>query len=511
MFSILYTGFQMMLTPSVFMLITAGTVLGVIFGAMPGVSASMAVALALPFAYEMAPETAVGFLAAVYSASITGGGITAILYRVPGTPSSAPTILDGYPMAQKEGAGKALGFSLIASSAGGMIGALAMVLICMQLSAVARRLGYAELFAIGILGLCLLPCLDRRNIVKTMISVLLGLLLACMGMDPFLKTPRFAWSGSVFFSEIEMIPVMIGLFVTAEVFKQTEKHKKPGKAGKNKDKKVQTGADKRTKTVFPGAEDLWNTRLTMLRSSFVGLIVGILPGAGATIASFLSYAIEKRMSKNPERLGTGVSEGIVASEAANNAATAGSMVPLLSFGIPGGNAAAIMMTILLVKGVQVGPYLLEVWPEYLSSVFSAMFLTNILMVIVAAVMVRGFEKLFRMPYSVLGPVILVLAAAGAYGLNQSMRDVLLMAGAGIFGYLFIRLGYNSAALVLGLVLGQESEMNLRLAYVLSGQSLAGVFSNPATAVILAGSAGMLAYSFWKEAAAEKTEESSAKK
>ena len=271
MFSILYTGFHMILTPSVFLLITAGTVLGVIFGAMPGVSASMAVALALPFAYGMAPETAVGFLAAVYSASITGGGITAILYRVPGTPSSAPTILDGYPMAQREGAGKALGFSLIASSAGGMIGALAMVLICLQLSAVARRLGYAELFAIGVLGLCLLPCLDRGNIVKTMISVLLGLLLACMGMDPFLKTPRFAWSESVFFSEIEMIPVMIGLFVAAEVLKQTEKQRKSGKAGKS--------MEKRTKTVFPGAEELWETRLTMLRSSLVGLAVGILPGA----------------------------------------------------------------------------------------------------------------------------------------------------------------------------------------------------------------------------------------
>lgn len=264
--------------------------------------------------------------------------------------------------------------------------------------------------------------------------------------------------------------------------------------------------EKRTKTVFPGAEELWETRLTMLRSSLVGLAVGILPGAGATIASFLSYAIEKRMSRHPEQMGTGLPAGIVASEAANNAATAGSMVPLLSFGIPGGNAAAIMMTILLVKGVQVGPTLLEVRPEYLSSVFSAMFLTNIVMVIVAAVMVRGFEKLFQMPYSVLGPVILVLAAAGAYGLNQSMRDVLLMAGAGIFGYLFIRLGYNSAALVLGLVLGQESEKNLRLAYVLNGQSLASVFSKPVTAVILAGSAGMLAYSFWKGAAAKKAKE-----
>ena len=489
------------LTPLVFMLITSGTILGLIFGAMPGVSASMAVALALPFAYKMAPQTAVGFLAAVYSASITGGGITAILWRIPGTPSSAPTVLDGYPMAQRGEAGKALGFSLIASAAGGMIGALAMVLLCPQLSAVARRLGYSELFAIGILGLCLLPCLDRGNIVKTMISVFLGLLLVCMGVDPIHKTHRFAWSGSAFFSEIEMIPVMIGLFVTAEVLKQTKKHKKSGKIGINREKK-----DNTKQTVFPGAEEIWNTRLTILRSSLVGLIVGIVPGAGSTVASFLSYAIEKRMSKYPERMGTGIAEGIVASEAANNAAAAGSMVPLLSFGIPGGNAAAIMMTILLVKGVPVGPSLIEVWPEYLSSVFFAMFLTNIVMVITAALTVRGFENLIRIPYSVLGPVIMILAAVGAYGLNHSMRDVLLMAGAGIAGYMFIRLGYNSAALVLGLVLGQECERNFRLAYMLSGGKISCVFSKPMTAVILTVCAGMLAYSFWKGAVTEKRKE-----
>ena len=198
-------------------------------------------------------------------------------------------------------------------------------------------------------------------------------------------------------------------------------------------------------------------------------------------------------------MGTGIAEGIVASEAANNAATAGSMVPLLSFGIPGGNAAAIMMTILLVKGVPVGPSLIEVWPEYLSSVFFAMFLTNIVMVITAALTVRGFENLIRIPYSVLGPVIMILAAVGAYGLNHSMRDVLLMAGAGIAGYMFIRLGYNSAALVLGLVLGQECERNFRLAYMLSGGKISGVFSKPMTAVILTVCAGMLAYSFWKGA------------
>ena len=226
MFSTLFTGLKIVLTPSTFLLITAGTILGVIFGAMPGVSASMAVALALPFAYAMNPVIAIAFLVAVYCASITGGGITAILFRIPGTPSSAPTTFDGYPMAQRGEAGKALGFSLVASAVGGLIAAFAMALISPQLSAVALKFGPSELFAVSFLGLSVLSCLDSGNIVKTLISGLLGLFLACVGMDPMLGIARFTWGNSTLLSGIEMIPVMIGLFAVTEVLKQTVKQKK---------------------------------------------------------------------------------------------------------------------------------------------------------------------------------------------------------------------------------------------------------------------------------------------
>ena len=225
MFSTLFTGLKIVLTPSTFLLITAGTILGVIFGAMPGVSASMAVALALPFAYAMNPVIAIAFLVAVYCASITGGGITAILFRIPGTPSSAPTTFDGYPMAQRGEAGKALGFSLVASAVGGLIAAFAMALISPQLSAVALKFGPSELFAVSFLGLSVLSCLDSGNIVKTLISGLLGLFLACVGMDPMLGIARFTWGNSTLLSGIEMIPVMIGLgmnpFINAQGFGRT--------------------------------------------------------------------------------------------------------------------------------------------------------------------------------------------------------------------------------------------------------------------------------------------------
>lgn len=497
MFDLLFTGLKIILTPSTFLLITAGTILGVIFGALPGVSASMAVALALPFAYAMNPVIAIAFLVAVYCASITGGGITAILFKIPGTPSSAPTTFDGYPMAQRGEAGKALGFSLVASAVGGMVAAFAMALISPQLSSIALKFGPSELFAVSFLGLSVLSCLDSDNIVKTLISGLLGLFLACIGMDPMLGIARFTWGSSTLLSGIEMIPVMIGLFAVTEVLKQT---------GKPRTKLESVSKDddgSKVKTVLPGFKEIWDTKATMARSSVLGTIVGILPGAGATIASFLSYAIEKKVSKRADKLGTGIADGIVASEAANNAATGGSMVPLLSLGIPGGNAAAIMMTALVIKGVQIGPLLVKTQPDYLASVFGSMFVTNIVMVIVAMAVAKVFAKILAVPYTILGPVIVMLATIGAYALKNNSGDVLLMATAGIIGYLFVKLKYNSAALVLGLVLGQMSESNFRRAYTLTNGSLATIFTKPITAVLMTACVIMLVYPLIKFALEKK--------
>lgn len=487
MFDLLGMGLKIILIPSTFLLITAGTILGVIFGAMPGVSASMAVALALPFAYAMDPVIAIAFLVSVYCASITGGGITAILFKIPGTPSSAPTTFDGYPMAQRGEAGKALGFSLVASAIGGLVAAFAMALVSPQLASIALEFGPSELFAVSFLGLSVLSCLDSDNIIKTLISGLIGLLLACVGMDPMLGISRFTWGSSTLLSGIEMIPIMIGLFAVTEVLKQTVKPKKL--------KPIDGESENSTKmkTVLPSVKEIWETKATMARSSALGTIIGILPGAGATIASFLSYAIEKKVSKHPEKLGTGIADGIVASEAANNAATGGSMVPLLSLGIPGGNAAAIMMTALVIKGVQIGPLLIKTQPQYLASVFGSMLITNIVMVIVAMAVAKVFAKILAIPYTILGPVIIMLATIGAYALKNNTGDVMLMAGAGIIGYMFVKLGYNSAALVLGLVLGQMSESNFRRAYTLSNGNLIEVFTKPITAVLMTACILMLIY------------------
>lgn len=482
MLDIITSGLAIALSPYTFMLIFGGTLLGVVFGAMPGVSASMAVALALPFSYAMDPPIAIAFLCSVFCASITGGGITAILFKIPGTPANAATTFDGYPMAQRGEAGKALGISLLCSAIGGFVSAFAMGMLAPQLSAVALQFGPDELFAISFLGLSVLSCLDQGNIVKTLISGLLGLWLACIGMDPLLGLPRFTWGNDILLSGVEMIPVMIGMFAVTEVVKQT-----------GKPRNTNNGQSCGTKTQLPSFMEFWHSKWVILRSSVLGTIVGILPGAGATIASFLCYTTEKKISKHPEQFGTGCVDGIAAAESANNAATGGSMVPLLSLGIPGGNAAAIMMSALAMQGVQMGPLLVRSQPEYLASVFGSMILTNILMVFISMAVAKVFAKILSIPYSMLGPVIIMLAAIGSYALKNNVGDVILMVGAGIFGYLFTKLKFSPAALILGLVLGTMCESNLRRAVMLANGNLFTAFSSPITIAILILCAILLFY------------------
>lgn len=483
MTGILLNGFQIIARPETFLLIFSGTILGVVFGAMPGVSASMAVALALPFSYAMEPVIAIAFLTSVFCSSITGGGVTAILFKIPGTPANAPTTFDGYPMAQRGEAGKALGISLVCSALGGLVSAFAMGLLAPQLSAVALKFGPGELFAVSFLGLSVLSCLDSGNIVKTLISGLIGLWMACIGMDPLLGIPRFTWGSDVLLSGVEMIPVMIGMFAVTEVVKQTVKPRSIEGMEKNRG----------VKTKIPKLSEFLKIKWVIIRSAVMGTIVGLLPGAGATIASFLSYTTEKKISKHPEKFGTGFEDGIAAAETANNAATGGSMVPLLALGIPGGNAAAIMMSALALQGVQMGPLLVRTQPDFLSSVFASMILTNILMVIIAIGVAKVFAKILSVPYSFLGPAIIMLAAIGSYALKNSTGDIVLMAAAGIFGYMLSKQGFSAAALILGLVLGNMCESNLRRAVKMTNGDVLAAFTSPITTPILLVCAVMFVY------------------
>ena len=486
---LLMMGLEVVFVPSTLILIFFATVLGVIFGALPGVSASMAVVLGLTFTYSMDPLTSIAFLVAIYCAAITGGGITAILFKIPGTPSSAPTTFDGHPMAQNGQPMKALSISLFTSAIGGIFAAVAMFLISPQLATAALKFGPSELFAVSFLGMSILTALDEGNVLKTLISGVLGLWLATIGMDPIRGIARFTWGSSTLLSGVEMIPVMIGMFAITQVLKETKSKSKienlDGPSSKSKDDKI----------ISP--KELWAMKDTIGRSGLIGTLVGILPGAGATIASFLSYTTEVKVSKHPETFGKGEPRGIAASETANNAATGGSMVPLLSLGIPGGNAAAIMMSALIMKGVQMGPLLIKTQPQYLSTVFIAMIVTNIVMVIVSFGVAKVFGKILSIPYSILGTIIILFSTIGSFSLQNNTGNVYLMVIAGVIGFAFSKFGFNNAALILGLVLGEMIESNLRRAIMIEEGNAAAVFMKPITAVLLTVSIISLLWPFIK--------------
>ena len=480
MLDLLSSGMAVVFAPKMFILIIFAVFLGTLFGALPGVSATMAVTLGIPFTYKMDAVSAIAFLVAIYCASITGGGMTAILFKIPGVPSSAPTTYDGYPMAQRGEAGKALGIQFICSAFGGMFAAICMLLLSPQLTQAALSFGPSELFAISFMGLSILTSLETDNICRTIISGLLGLLLACIGLDPLLGVPRLTFGTRFLTSGIEMIPVMIGFFAVTEVLKQTNKPAKLTAVGKE-------GSGMSAK--LPTAKEIWSLKGIIARCSVLGTVIGILPGAGATIASFLCYSTEQKISKTPEKFGTGCAEGIAAPETGNNAATGGSMVPLLSLGIPGGNAAAIMMSALVLKGVTMGPLLLVNQPQFLSATFASMFVSNIIMVFAAIIIAKIFVQVLKIPYAILGPTIIMMATIGAYATKNTSVDVIIMAISGLIGFVFVTCKFNSSAMILGLVLGTICESNLRRAFTIaSGDTLlqeAGqMLMRPVTGIIM---------------------------
>ncbi|MBQ9405003.1 MAG: tripartite tricarboxylate transporter permease [Synergistaceae bacterium] len=467
-------GFSVLMDPYTFMMVVFAIVVGTIFGALPGVSATMAVALGLPFTYSMQPIPAIVFLVAIYCSSITGGSITAILFKIPGVPSSAPTTFDGYPMAQRGEAGKALGIALGSSAIGGLVSALAMLTLSPQLTQAALSFSPSDIFAITFMGLSILTCLDSKNILRTLISGLLGLLLACVGQDPMYAVQRLTFGSGELIAGLEMIPVLIGIFAVTEVLKQTKK----------RDKLAADQGTASVNTKMPSFKEWWGIKWLLARCSVIGTIIGILPGAGATIASFLCYSSETKLSKYPEKFGTGIIDGVAASETANNAATGGAMVPLLSLGIPGGNAAAVMMSALVLKGVQLGPLLLVNQPQYLSATFASMVVTNILMVVVAIGIAKVFAQILAVPYSYLGPIIIMLAIIGSYATNMSIADVKIMAIAGVIGLIISACHFNSAALILGLVLGVICEGNFSRAYTISRANLVNMFARPVAGTLM---------------------------
>ena len=454
------------LNPDLIFLIFIGTLVGVLVGALPGLSSSMAIALLLPFTLYLEPIESIALMSALYCAGTFGGSITAILINAPGAPPAAATAFDGYPLAQRGEAGKALGISAISSAIGGIISVFALLFFAPLLARIAYSFGPPEYFALALFGISMLASIGSESPVKNIIGGLIGLLLATVGIDLMTGVERFTFGNPELYDGIDFIPVLIGLFAISELINQSLKINHDRLA-------LAINAVK-----LPTLKNLKKIKNTILRSSLIGTFIGVLPAEGSTMAAMIGYNEAKRWSANPEKFGTGEIEGIAGPEAANNAATGGAMVPTLALGIPGSATAAIILGGLQVQGLRPGPYLFEQQPDLLYGIFASMLIANILFIGIGLYGAKYLSRVSLIPIKILWPIVLCLCIVGAYGLEQSMVDVWIMLIAGIIGYILKNFGITPAPIIMGLVLGTLIETSLAQSLILFEGSWLGFFSRP---------------------------------
>lgn len=462
--------------PKALLVLFAGTVAGLIVGALPGLSSTMGVALAIPLTFGMDPKMGLMLLGAVYCSSVYGGSISAILLRTPGTDASIATTFDGFPMTQKGLAGKAIGMSTTASLAGGIVSAVALLFIAPPLAKIALKFGPSEYFLVGLFGLSVIVSLSSGSYLKGFLSAIFGLLIATTGMDNFTGFPRYIFGTDSLLDGIPILPALIGLFSLSQAIKLA--------AGSQKNivsSKDITISDR----ILPEKKDIQRTWLTILRSSIIGVIVGIMPAAGTSVAAFISYNEAKRASKDPDSFGKGNIEGVAAPEAANNAVTGGSLIPTLTLGIPGNAVSAVFIGGLTIQGLIPGPNLFIKYGEITYTLMVSLFLANIMFWVVGMAFARQFVKVLKVPNLVLAPVICVLSVIGSYAIRNNFFDVWLLFGFGILGYFMERYKISQAPIVLSLVLGPMVEAELRRTLVLFHGSLLPVLYRPLSLAILA--------------------------
>ena len=462
--SLMGAGFINALTPINLLMMAAGVAMGIVIGCMPGLSAAMGVALMLPLTFTMKAETGLIVLGAIYCGAIFGGSISAILIHTPGTPASAATAIEGYQMTKRGQAGKALFTACYASFWGGLLSCISLYFFAPLLAELTLKFQSAEYFWLSIFGLTIIAGVAGKSLLKGLMSGALGLLLSTIGSDPGSGMPRFMLGGnSYFYDGINVTCALIGLFSMSQVFMLAEKKiTERAQASKVTDKMSLTREERKT------------IRPTIIRS----WIIGILPGAGASIACFLGYNTSKQFSKHKEQFGKGSIEGVAGSEAANNAVTGGSLIPTLTLGIPGESVTAILMGGLIMKGLQPGRMLFNEENALVTYTFFAGFvLVQFFMLGIGLLGSRGFAQISRLSDAILIPCVTVLCVVGSYAINKLPEDVLVMFVFGIIGYLMRKLDLNTAAIVLALILGPIGEKNLQNALIISDGSPKILFSS----------------------------------
>jgi len=463
-------GFSVLLGWKPILVIIVGVIVGILAGAMPGLSPSTAVALLVPFSYTMTPALALILLTSIYIASNYGGSITAVLINTPGTPSAAVTAMDGYPLTKKGLAGKGLGTALVASTVGGAIGVAILILFAVPLARMALKFSPADYFALALFGLATVASMSRGNVLKSMVAILFGLMIKNIGIDPISGVERFTFGSDQLYDGFTLIPALIGLFAVSVVFAKMESWTGVPRVMEKVDNKL------------PSLKEFMQIKMTILRSSVIGTIIGIFPGAGATIAAFISYDMSKKASKHPEEFGKGSLEGVAAAEGANSSSVGGALVPLLALGIPGSATDAVLLGAFMLHDLVPGPLLFQDHPDIVYGIFSALILANIIMLVIGIYGNRFFIKVVSVPEAIMYPLILAIAVIGSFAVSGSMFDVAACIGFGIVGWLFKRYGFPVAPIVLGIVLGKMVEENFRRAVMMDGYST--FFSDKLAFVVL---------------------------
>jgi len=473
-FSGLLTGFSLALTPYNLLFGFIGALLGTAVGVLPGLGPAATISLLLPLSYALGnPITSIIMLAGIYYGAMYGGSTTSILLNIPGEAASVVTCIDGYQMAKKGRAGAALGMAAIGSFIAGTFGVIGLTFVAPPLSAFALKFGPPEYFSLTILGLMLATYLSGKSILKGMIMAVVGLLLATVGMDPVTGNTRYTFGLLILEDGFDFLTLGMGLFGIGEIFLTLE--------GKLKAELVTT----KITNLWPTLKDWAISKWSVMRGSGIGFFVGLLPGGGAVIASLLAYAVEKRVSKEPQKFGQGALEGVAAPESANNAAASASFIPMLTLGIPGNPAIAMIFAALLIQGVTPGPLLLREHPNLFWGVIASMYIGNVLLLVLNLPLVGLWVQMLKVPYSILAPVIVLICSIGVYSMKNDVSDVMMMVIFGVVGYVFRKLQFELGPLLLAFVLGRILERSLRQALLISRGDLSIFFTRPISAAFLA--------------------------
>ncbi len=473
---------QMVCTPGNILVIAFGCFFGILCGAMPGLSSVMAMTILIPFTFTMDGYMGLLCLLGVFCGSIYGGSITAILINTPGTSNSAATCLDGYPLAKKGQAGRALGISTMASTLGGVFSAVCLFITAPLLAKVALNFGAPEYFALAFFGVSMVTSIASDNLVKGLISLVIGLGISTIGMDILTAESRFTFGSTYLLGGLPYIVLLIALYAFAQGMINIVDYKKG----------MKISSDTKLKRVLPTGKDVKKALPTMLLSAVIGTVIGVIPGTGGDIACWTAYSQAKKWSKEPKNFGDGDIRGVAAPESANNAISGGALIPLLTLGIPGDAGSAIMLGTLMMLGITPGPLLFSNNTKEVYMIILGLIVANIAMCVLGYAGMRGFSKVSSLPMQILTPMVFMFCCIGCFAYNHNVMDVFVMLFMGILSFFLLKYGFPAPPIILGIILGDMIEKNLQRSLVLSNGSFSIFFTHPISCVlILIGLASML--------------------